>query len=299
METYILQSDCDGLQIETGIIAPQQTPRGIVQISHGMAEHKERYEPFMNTLAEHGFLCVIHDHRGHGASVEGQEDLGYFYTARPDYLVEDLYQVTRFVKGQYPGLNVTLFSHSMGTLVARNYLKRYDSELSKLILCGPPTYNPLFPAGILLAKLSALLKGDRHRSPLLQKLTFGGYNRGNSLENSWICSDVQAVEDYNRDRLCGYVFTNNGFLNLYRPMQNAFSVKGWQVRNPELPIFVIAGEEDPVIQSKQKFDHLLDFLQQRGYHKITARRSPGKRHELLNEQGKMDIYADITDFITC
>lgn len=297
MEIYTLNSKCDGIPLEIGVTVPEGEPRGIVQLSHGMAEHKERYRDFMQYLSGNGYICVIHDHRGHGASVKSPEDLGYFYTENACHIVEDLYQVTCFVKERYPGLRLILFSHSMGTLVSRNYLKKYDGAIDQLILCGPPTENPLSPAGILLAKLSILFKGDRYRSPLLQKLTFGSYNRGLSPENAWICTDSRTVGAYNDDALCGYVFTNNGFLNLYRLMRNAFCNKGWELHNPALPIFLIAGRDDPVIQSEKKFYRLEEFLRQRGYRNTESKLYEGKRHELLNEQGKMEVYGDIKAFI--
>ncbi len=297
MDIHILHSKCDGLPIEVAVMEPQGEPKGIVQFSHGMAEHKERYEDFMHYLSETGYICAIHDHRGHGASVKSTGDLGYFYTEDAGYIVEDLYQVTCFIKEKYPNLSVILFSHSMGTLVARNYLKKYDAAIDKLILCGPPTQNSLAPLGVFAARLSKLFKGDRYRSPMLQKLTFGTYNKGISLENGWICTDENEVQKYNGSELCGYVFTTNGFINLYRLMQNAFCKKGWALHNSQLPIFMIAGSDDPVIQSEQKFKELSDFLRLRGYANVSHKLYPGKRHELLNERGKMEIYQDVLNFI--
>ena len=42
-------------------------PKALVQLAHGMAEHKGRYLPFMEYLAEHGYAVLVNDHRGHGA----------------------------------------------------------------------------------------------------------------------------------------------------------------------------------------------------------------------------------------
>ena len=120
-----ITSKQDGLKLEIAIMECEN-PKGIVQFSHGMAEHKERYFDFMQYLNDRGYICVIHDHRGHGSSVKSKNDYGYFYTENADYIVEDLFQVTEYVREMYPGLEVTLFSHSMGTLVARCYLKKYD-----------------------------------------------------------------------------------------------------------------------------------------------------------------------------
>ena len=64
------RSEADGLRISVLSISPDTPPyRGMIQIVHGMCEYKERYEPFMEYMAEKGYLTVIHDHRGHGRSV--------------------------------------------------------------------------------------------------------------------------------------------------------------------------------------------------------------------------------------
>ena len=89
------------------------TLSGILQVAHGMCEHKERYLPFLQEMADHGYLCIIHDHRGHGESVRQPEDLGYFYPDGGTAIVSDLYQVTRWIREQYPELPLYLFGHSM------------------------------------------------------------------------------------------------------------------------------------------------------------------------------------------
>lgn len=66
-ESFYIPSKVDGLQLSVMTMAPDCAPIGIVQISHGMCEHKERYIPVMEFLASKGFACIIHDHRGHEA----------------------------------------------------------------------------------------------------------------------------------------------------------------------------------------------------------------------------------------
>lgn len=293
IETII--SDRDQLKLEVAILECE-APKGIVQISHGMSEHKERYYPFMEYLKQNNFITVIHDHRGHGNSVKSKEDLGYFYEENSQYIVDDLYQVTSYIKKQYPNLPVYLFSHSMGTLVTRNYLKKHDQEIEKIVLCGPPTENKLAGLGIQFAKISKKIKGDRNRSQFLNQLTFGNYNKNYKIQNEWICSNIEKVNQYNQDELSGYIFTTNGFINLYGLMKNAFNKKNWNVQNPNLKILVIAGSDDPVIQNKNKFENLINFLKSLGYKNITSKLYPKKRHELLNEVDYESIYQDILDF---
>ena len=291
-----LISEFDGLRLDVEEVVPDRI-RGIVQISHGMAEHKERYEDFMKFLAEHDYMTVIHDHRGHGNSVNDLVELGYFYTEDIQGIIEDLHQVTRWIKEQYPGLPIYLFSHSMGTLVARNYIKTYDSDIQKLILCGPPTKNAGAASALLMAKASRTMKGGMYRNQYIHNLAFKGYDRYEKTVNNWLSTDTEKVEAYNGNPLCGYVFTNNGFINLFQLMQETFSTKGWEKNNLTLPILMIAGEEDPVIQSREKFEQLEQFLKGIGYSDIKSKLYPGMRHELLNERNKEQVYQEILAFI--
>ena len=285
-----IQSAFDGLTLEMEMMIPEKV-KGIVQISHGMAEHKERYEQFMEYLAGYGCMSVIHDHRGHGKSVNDTRELGFFYTEDTQAMVEDLHQITVGIKKEYPDKPVYLFSHSMGTLVARNYIKKYDADISKLIMCGPPTKNPFVGLGIVLAKSSQKRKGKMHRNEFLHSLAF------KESVSHWLTTDQREVELYQQDPLCGYIFTNNGFLHLFTLMKDAYSKDGWKGNNPQLPIFLIAGSDDPVIQSPKKFRALSSFLQSRGYENIESKIYSGKKHELLNEVGREEVYRDVLAFL--
>lgn len=44
---------------------PEGTPRAVLQISHGVAEHIGRYDGFARYLNEQGLAVVGHDHLGH------------------------------------------------------------------------------------------------------------------------------------------------------------------------------------------------------------------------------------------
>ena len=56
-------SEVDELKIDCILIQPEGEIKGIVQLAHGMNEHKERYIDFMKYLAENGYACFINDHR--------------------------------------------------------------------------------------------------------------------------------------------------------------------------------------------------------------------------------------------
>lgn len=296
MKIEKIKSSSDNLELELAYIEPKEEIKGVVQISHGMSEHKERYYDFMEYLKNQGYVVVINDHRGHGSSVKNKEDLGYFYTENISYIINDLYDVTKYIKNKYKDKKIYLFSHSMGTLVARGYIQKYDNEIEKLVLCGPPTKNELTKFAIKLSQVSKYINKDTKTSKLLNKLTFGSYNKGNTINNEWLSKNIDNVNKYNDDKLCGFIFTGNGFINLYKLMDNAFCRENYKMQNKSLPIFVIAGSEDPVIQDEKKFLELVDFLKELGYKDVTSKLYKGLKHEILNEEAKNIIYKDVLDF---
>lgn len=291
-----IKSSSDNLELELAYIEPKEEIKGVVQISHGMSEHKERYYDFMEYLKNQGYVVVINDHRGHGSSVKNKEDLGYFYTEDISYIINDLYDVTKYIKNKYKDKKIYLFSHSMGTLVARGYIQKYDNEIEKLVLCGPPTKNELTKFAIKLSQVSKYINKDTKPSKLLNKLTFGSYNKGNTINNEWLSKSIDNVNNYNEDELCGFIFTGNGFINLYKLMDNAFCRENYKMQNKSLPIFVIAGSKDPVIQDEKKFLELVDFLKELGYKDVTSKLYKDLKHEILNEEEKNIIYKDVLDF---
>lgn len=114
---FTIQSKVDGLILDGLVVEPEEGVKrtALLQLSHGMSEYKERYLPFMEYMAEHGVVCVIHDHRGHGKSVKSEQDLGFMYGAGGVGLVEDLFLVTKWAKKEYPDLPFVLMGHSMGS----------------------------------------------------------------------------------------------------------------------------------------------------------------------------------------
>ena len=291
-----IKSSSDNLEIEIAYTMPKGEVCGIVQISHGMSEHKERYFDFMEFLSDNGYVCVINDHRGHGNSVKKKEDLGYFYTEDISYIVNDLHDVTKYIKDKFNGKEVFLFSHSMGTLVARNYIQNYDDEISKLVLCGAPTKNPFTNIGIVCAYFFKSIGQGKKANKVLNKLTFSSYNKKYKKENEWLSKNPNNVSLYNNDELCGFVFTTNGFINLYKLLKNAFKKELYKIKNKNLPILLIAGEEDPVIQSKEHYEKLQYFLNDIGYDKTEMILYKELRHEILNEEEYEKVYRDVLNF---
>ena len=295
IENLTLASRVDGLPLSACLVTPEgAAPKALVQFAHGMAEHKERYIPFMQFLADHGYACLINDHRGHGASVKSPDDLGYFYAGGAKALVEDVRQVARFFRGEYPGLKLFLFGHSMGSLAVRVYRQRYEADIDGLVVCGSPGANPATGAGLFLNKLMTAFRGERHISRLFVKMTTASFNKGNPKSgsgNAWLSTNQDNVRRYDADPLCGFPFTLNGYRALLELMRDAY--KPVPAGRPGMPVHFVSGENDPCAPDRKGFDDAVARVKGDGYRRVTAKMYPNMRHEILNHTNRQVVYDDL------
>lgn len=296
INTYTVTSEADGLNLSVCEVLPDGEPKALVQLAHGMAEHKERYLPFMQFLAGHGIACLINDHRGHGASVQSPDDLGYFYAGGAKALVDDLHQLTLRFRAQHPRLKLFLFGHSMGSLAVRVYRQRFERDIDALVVCGSPGQNPSVGAGLALNRLMTAILGERHISPLFVKMTTGSFNRGNPKTgsgNAWLSTNQDNVRRYDADPLCGFPFTLNGYRALLELMRDAYAPV--PAINAEMPVHFVSGENDPCAPNPEGFEAAVQRMRDDGYRHVTAKLYPGMRHEILNQTQRQLVYDDLLD----
>lgn len=289
------------VEVAYSIYEPKGDPIGLVQIAHGMSEHRKRYVNFANYLLSQGYAVIINDHRGHGESIKDEKELGYFAAKDGWFLaVEDLHQISLLIKEKYPHCPLYLFGHSMGALLARSYLKRYDADLAGLILCGAPNYNSAAPLALLLAKTIKCFRGPFYRSKLLNSLSFGSFNSGIAnpkTEFDWLSINEENVKHYQEDPLCSFVFTTNGFIDLLEGMKDMHDASSYRVSQADLPILFVAGAEDPCIGKEKGLKNSIDTLKKAGYHHIESKLYPGLRHEILNELEADQVMQDLNQWL--
>lgn len=297
-ENFKIKSDFDGLDLDVLLYIPEDI-KGIVQLAHGMSDHKERYIYFMEKLCEAGYVACINDHRGHGKSIKNENDLGYFYDSTGQAIVDDCHQITLYLKNRFKNVPFILFGHSMGSLVVRAYTRKYDNDIDKLIVCGSPSANPLVNVALALIDLEMKVKGDRHISKTMEAMSTGAYDKAypNEGHNSWLSINKQNVINYNNDHLCGYPFTLNGYRNLSILMKETYTNKGWLVSKPNLPIMFISGSGDPCAVSKEEWLKSIESMKSHGYNNVSYKMYEGIRHEILQEDCRDEIIKDIINFI--
>ena len=295
-----INSSADGLPLSL-IYAEADNPKGILQCCHGMAEYKGRYAPFIRYMAENGYHCYIHDMRGHGESILDPKDLGYFYKDGKNACIKDILSVNKYLHEQYPDLPLFLFGHSMGSLEVRSYCKKHDDTISGLIVCGSPSPVSAVPLGKIVIKVLTAFKGEYHRSSFMNSMALGAYNKPfieeSSSKHNWISENKENVEAYDKNPLCGFTFTLNGFGVLMDFMSDTYDPSGWKVSDPEMPVHFISGENDPCRGSEKSFAKALDLPKKVGYKNVSCKLYPGLRHELLNEKNSAEVMSDILSLL--
>lgn len=295
----MLESAYDGLSISVAAVYPEGRPEAVLQISHGLRGCKERYLPFMEYMSVHGVACVANDHRGHGLSVKNEKDRGYMYKGGYKALIDDMKAVTDWARRSFRDVPVFLLGHSMGSLAAGTYLKKYGGAIDGMILCGNPSWNPLLHAALALTRLLCLYDEGRYRPEMLQKMASAMYNRRFHDEGpeAWTCSDTLARKSFSSNPLCSFNLTANAAQALLIMMKERYSDNGWTVTNPEMPVYFISGEDDPCMRTERHFHKSAVHLASVGYTDVTSAIYPGMRHEVLNEIGKEAVWKDILDHI--
>lgn len=294
MENITIASRADGLPLSVSVIRPEGEVRALVQFAHGMAEHKERYFPLMQYLADAGFACMINDHRGHGASVRSADDLGYFYENGDQALVDDLHQLSEWFRAQIPGKRLILVGHSMGSFAARAFAAKYGSEIDGLILSGSPGYNAAATVALALIDWIGLFRGEHARSRFLDGLLNGGFGKNFPGDSPflWLSANRENVSEYDADPLCGFPFTVNGYRALVKLMRAAYDRK--KPIRADLPVWFMSGADDPCAPNEEGFRAAIQNFRDRGSQTADGKMYPGLRHEIFNE-GAPEVWNDFRE----
>ena len=276
--------------------------KGVVQISHGMAEHALRYGRFANALNQAGYAVYTNDHRGHGKTIQDSQDTGFFANKNGwSLVVNDVHTLTKKIKLDHPTLPVFLIGHSMGSFIAQQYAADHGDELAGIILSASiADAGFLRNIGLLVAKIERLRIGARGQSKLLNAMSFGDFNKPfkpNRTEFDWISRDEAEVDKYIADPLCGFMVTTQLWIDLLEGL-GLMAQESTRSKVPEsLPILLMTGGDDPVTQKGKTVDELQQAYAKAGVSDISVKKYEGGRHESLNESNRDVVTADIVDWL--
>jgi alpha-beta hydrolase superfamily lysophospholipase len=275
------------------------TPRAVVQINHGLAEHAARYQRFARFLAARGYHVYVHDHRGHGATRAPDSIPGAFASKDgASKVIADVAAIHALIGERHPGLPVVTFGHSMGGLIALNFAETHPAASAALAV-----WNSNFNAGLAgragqaALRLEAFFKGSDTPSTILPKLTFQAWANAmpdRRTDFDWLSRDPLEVDLYVVDPLSGWGATVSMWQDVFRLIYAGGDAANLAKLPKALPIHLIGGAEDPATDKGEAVTWLAEQMQNSGLSDVTVEILAGTRHETLNEINRdqsMDSFA--------
>ena len=301
-EDFTFESSTGRNRIHARKCMPDGSPRAVIQIEHGIAEHINRYDDFASFLAENGFVVVGDDHLGHGQTITDPADLGFFAEKDGwDYVIRDMDKLRDLMHAEYPDLPYIFFGHSMGSFLTRTYLIEHPEKYDAAIISGTGQQGrALVFAGYTMANLLVKKLGPRGDGQKLNDMAFGSYCK--KIPNprtpfDWLSRDAANVDKDIADPLCGFVAK----VSLYRDMMEGIRFisdqKNVDKMNKDAPIYFMSGEEDPVGDYGAGVEKAYKSFCDAGVKDVMIRLYPGGRHEMLNEINRADVYQDILKWL--
>ena len=303
ISTNFTYTSSDGTEVYVYKWIPKQKEiRGVVQISHGMAETAVRYERFAKVLNQNGFIVYANDHRGHGKTAKDIDSLGYLGDNDGfNLLIQDVAKLSDIIREENPGLGLYLFSHSMGSFAAQRYIMDYKDKIDGLVLSGSNGEQGFtLTAAKTIAKLEMMIRGRRAKSKLMNNLSFGAYNKKFKPEKTgseWLSRDEEEVKKYIEDPYCGTIFPTSFYYDFLGSLQYIEDESNFKKIPKDLPILIISGEEDPVGDFGKGLKKLYTRYKEAGVKDLEIKLYPGARHEILNEINREVVMDDVVNWL--
>ncbi len=287
----------DGFRLFVRIF-PHQTekPQGVVHILHGMSEHSGRYVEFSEYLATKGFSVYVHDHRNHGESLRGENQLGIFKKHDTfEQLVSDAGDVQTFINEKEDTDSIITLGHSMGSMILRGLLQKHPPYLSKAIIMGT---LPLYPyLMVLFMRMRTAISNIFHEVDELNKdiakKVAASNNKGmnGSSPNAWLAKREAVIEEYEDDPKSGFTYNTMFYRHFFRYIHDV-SKKQNIAKTKWVPVLFISGEDDPLAKGMRAIKNVKNIYSTKlSNTNIQLKSVDNARHEVLNETNKQETFA--------
>ena len=286
----------DGKTRVAGYFYAPETPKAIIQISHGMCEYVERYEPMIGVLCAAGYAVCGNDHLGHGSTGD-PKDWGFFAEKDGSELVlQDLHTMNALAREKWPDLPLILLGHSMGSFFGRWFAEKYPDALDALVISGTGGPGALMKIGKAMAGFFTRVKGPRYVSQFMVKASMGSYSKGiedDRSKNVWLSRDPAVWEAYDKDPKCTFPFTVSAFRDMLTVHVHANTPEWAGNLRKDLPVYVYSGDMDPVGEYGKGVRAVEQLLRDAKLQDVTMRLYPQGRHEMHNELNKDEVFRDL------
>lgn len=287
----------DGTVLQCYLWNDVKNPKGVVQISHGMAEHARRYDNFATFLNRNRYIVYADDHRAHGLTSTKQSTKGVKGYHKGDiYMdtVKDEIAITDYLAEKY-GLPVVYLGHSYGSMLGQRYIEMPNKSCGA-VLCGSANMKgAVLGLGSSIANMQYALLGGEKEGKLLNSLSFGSYNakfKKDKTPFAWLSRDKEQVKKYIFDEQCGYTMSIAFFKFFFQGLKSSYKSDNLAGIDKNKPVAIFSGAQDPVGGAGKLVKKLYDMYKNLGVKDVTMKLYDGARHEILNETNNAEVYAD-------
>lgn len=262
----------DGLRLYTQCWLSDRVPKASILISHGYAEHSERYASLAEFLVTASYNVYALDHRGHGKSEGERANVRVFR----EY-IQDLKGYIEQLREQNLASPVFLLGHSMGAAVAAQFVLEHPHKVDGLILSGAFLRNATSVSPLLLS-LSGVV------SKLLPSLPT------TKLDAALISRDQAIVKAYQTDPL---VYHGGTKARLGSEMLAAGPYILARAAGISLPLLVMHGGSDQIADQTGS----QELYEKAGSSDKSLNIYPDFYHEIFNELSREEVFKDLLSWL--
>lgn len=252
----------------------------VIVFVHGASEGALRYSTLVNALNDK-YNVITYNHPGH----ETGKEVDFDY----NQILDTTKEVLMYAQGKYD--DVTIFAHSMGSIVVRNLLV-YIKQETKLILSGAPvlSFADRVSAYGGLAALTVLPKDKV--SEKMNYLTFDKKAADIGLtDKAWLSSQNAAVELFKSSKLNNHKFTNKAINALLELTLNA-NTKEVYKKLRKYDLLLVSGMTDTFTNNGLNYRYITKWAP-----KAKVIVYPNSYHEVHNDIDKMVLIKDICSIV--
>jgi alpha-beta hydrolase superfamily lysophospholipase len=255
--------------------------RGVLQVAHGMGEHALRYLEPLTPIIESGIAVYANDHRGHGRTARGKDELGDFGPAGFSALAADMAMLTDIARKENPGKPLILLGHSMGSFATQLYLLDHGRKIDGVVLSGS-------------AALDLLAAGMRVEGGLK---SFSAAIENPRTDFDWLSRDPKEVDKYIADPLCGFSAKEASQMSMFGALLRANDPNMLKAIRSDLPVYIFSGDKDPVNGNLEWLKPLAERYRAAGIRDVQTKFYKDARHEMLNETNRVEVVTDLSRWI--
>ena len=248
---------------------PSGTPKGVVLVTHGYAEHCGRYRELAHVIADAGWATLTYDVRGHGQSpgVRGFID-------RFDIYLEDLAAMHAAARQLAPaGAPLVLLGHSHGSLIV---LRALAGEHPPQQVKAAIVSSPYLGLRLVVPAYKKVLA--RVASRIAPKLA-----QPNALRVEDLTSDPAKQQERLADKLCLDIATARWFTESSRA-QDYVAAHAARIK---IPTTWLVGGADPIADPARS-RVVASQVPGATYHDLA-----GLKHEVFNEVARGQVFDEV------